>query len=155
MSLHVVHNRVHFLFSVICLLLGKSRQVSCASFLGPLLRLRASFPVFHRFRYSTDPSTCSRHYTPSDPQPVHEFSLFHHSCIGKNLYNMKLLMFPWLLGALPTVFAAPQTSSTPQLACNNSPDLCRRSYSSITHLGAHDSPFLRDESTNFSDSGNQ
>ncbi|KAI9837775.1 MAG: hypothetical protein M1819_006709 [Sarea resinae] len=32
-------------------------------------------------------------------------------------------------------------------ACNNSPDLCSRSYSNITHLGAHDSAFVRDAST--------
>ncbi|KIH92956.1 hypothetical protein SPBR_03008 [Sporothrix brasiliensis 5110] len=30
------------------------------------------------------------------------------------------------------------------MACNNSPLLCGRSYSSVTHLGAHDSAFLRD-----------
>jgi hypothetical protein len=41
------------------------------------------------------------------------------------------------------------------VACNNSPDLCGKSYSDITHLGAHDSPFLRDSSTDFSTSGNQ
>ena len=40
-------------------------------------------------------------------------------------------------------------------ACNNSPDLCDKSYASITHLGAHDSPFLRDQATLFSTSGNQ
>lgn len=40
-------------------------------------------------------------------------------------------------------------------ACNNSPDLCSRSYSSITHLGAHDSPFVRDATTGNSVSGNQ
>ena len=41
------------------------------------------------------------------------------------------------------------------VACNNSPDLCDKSYSAITHLGAHDSPFLRDASTDDSTSGNQ
>jgi hypothetical protein len=40
-------------------------------------------------------------------------------------------------------------------ACNNSPELCSRQYSNITHLGAHDSPFLRDSSTTWSTSGNQ
>lgn len=40
-------------------------------------------------------------------------------------------------------------------ACNNSPDLCSKSYSAITHLGAHDSPFVRDASTGYSTSGNQ
>lgn len=40
-------------------------------------------------------------------------------------------------------------------ACNNSPLLCSASYDQITHLGAHDSPFLRDASTGFSSFGNQ
>lgn len=30
------------------------------------------------------------------------------------------------------------------MACNNSPLLCGRTYNSVTHLGAHDSAFLRD-----------
>lgn len=52
------------------------------------------------------------------------------------------------------------TSTTTQspgssTACNNSPDLCSRPYDSITHLGAHDSPFVRDATTDFSVSGNQ
>lgn len=42
-----------------------------------------------------------------------------------------------------------------QTACNNSPDLCDRSYSNVTYLGAHNSPFLRDATTGFSTSGNQ
>lgn len=41
------------------------------------------------------------------------------------------------------------------IACNNSPSLCSRTYDNITHLGAHDSPFLRDASTAYSDSGDQ
>ena len=40
-------------------------------------------------------------------------------------------------------------------ACNNSPDLCSKAYNEITHLGAHDSPFVRDATTDFSVSGNQ
>lgn len=40
-------------------------------------------------------------------------------------------------------------------ACNNSPDLCSRQYNNITHLGAHDSPFVRDSTTSYSTSGNQ
>lgn len=40
-------------------------------------------------------------------------------------------------------------------ACNNSPDLCSKPYNSVVHLGAHDSPFVRDASTGFSSSGNQ
>lgn len=39
-------------------------------------------------------------------------------------------------------------------ACNNSPSLCDKSYGEITHLGAHNSAFVRDESTSFSTSGN-
>ncbi|KAJ9645699.1 hypothetical protein H2201_007486 [Coniosporium apollinis] len=41
-----------------------------------------------------------------------------------------------------------------QTACNNSPSLCSRAYSNLTHLGAHNSPFVRDASTSFSVSGN-
>ncbi|PGH02507.1 hypothetical protein AJ79_07620 [Helicocarpus griseus UAMH5409] len=40
-------------------------------------------------------------------------------------------------------------------ACNNSPTLCSKTYDQISHLGAHNSPFLRDASTGFSSSGNQ
>ncbi|EUC48309.1 hypothetical protein COCMIDRAFT_23861 [Bipolaris oryzae ATCC 44560] len=47
------------------------------------------------------------------------------------------------------------TSASAQNACNNSPDLCSRPYNNITFLGAHDSPFLRNEETSFSTSGNQ
>ena len=39
-------------------------------------------------------------------------------------------------------------------ACNNAAKLCDQPYNNITHLGAHNSPFLRDESTGFSSSGN-
>lgn len=47
-----------------------------------------------------------------------------------------------------------QTSGSSN-ACNNSPDLCSKAYNAITHLGAHDSPFVRDATTGFSVSGNQ
>jgi hypothetical protein len=40
-------------------------------------------------------------------------------------------------------------------ACNNYAELCKKSYDSITYLGAHDSPFLHDESTGYSSFGNQ
>ncbi|KAI1426716.1 PLC-like phosphodiesterase [Xylaria sp. FL1777] len=50
---------------------------------------------------------------------------------------------------------AASASSTSTVACNNSPDLCSRSYSNITHMGAHDSAFLRDASTSNSIAGNQ
>lgn len=47
------------------------------------------------------------------------------------------------------------TTAQSQTACNNSPDLCSRPYNNITHLGAHDAPFLRDASTSFNTAGNQ
>ncbi|KAJ8132394.1 hypothetical protein O1611_g1225 [Lasiodiplodia mahajangana] len=47
------------------------------------------------------------------------------------------------------------SSSTSTVACNNSPSLCDRSYSNITHMGAHDSSFLRDASTGNSVAGTQ
>ena len=50
---------------------------------------------------------------------------------------------------------APRNTS---YACNNSPDLCSRSYSNITQLGAHDSPFLTStssETISFTNAGNQ
>ncbi|KAK3504568.1 PLC-like phosphodiesterase [Neurospora crassa] len=40
-------------------------------------------------------------------------------------------------------------------ACNNSPLLCDRAYNNVTHMGAHDSSFLRDASTSDSLAGNQ
>lgn len=59
------------------------------------------------------------------------------------------------LAALPTVYSAILAPRNNTLACNNSPGLCNKAYSDITHLGAHDSPFLRDASTSYSTSGNQ
>jgi hypothetical protein len=53
------------------------------------------------------------------------------------------------------VFPSPLTAQSTTTACNNSPSLCDRTYNNITFLGAHDSPFLRDETTGFSTSGNQ
>ncbi|POS78868.1 hypothetical protein DHEL01_v202744 [Diaporthe helianthi] len=47
------------------------------------------------------------------------------------------------------------SSSTSTVACNNSPDLCSRQYSKVTHMGAHDAAFLRDSSTDNSVAGNQ
>lgn len=47
------------------------------------------------------------------------------------------------------------SSSSSGTACNNSPDLCDRQYNKITHMGAHDSSFLRDSSTGNSVAGNQ
>ncbi len=62
-----------------------------------------------------------------------------------------------LLALLPFVSAAAlnNVESRQSSACNNSPLLCDKPYNSITHLGAHDSPFIRDATTGFSSSGNQ
>jgi hypothetical protein len=49
--------------------------------------------------------------------------------------------------------ARPQSSTS--TACNNSPALCSKSYSNITHLGAHDSAFLSNETNKFQSAGNQ
>ncbi|KAI0969265.1 PLC-like phosphodiesterase [Xylaria arbuscula] len=51
--------------------------------------------------------------------------------------------------------ASTSSSSSSSVACNNSPDLCSRSYGNITHMGAHDSAFLRDSSTGNSVAGTQ
>jgi hypothetical protein len=60
------------------------------------------------------------------------------------------------IGATSSEASISQTAdSTSTIACNNSPLLCNRNYNNITHMGAHDSAFLRDKSTGFSVSGNQ
>ncbi|KAJ6446449.1 PLC-like phosphodiesterase [Purpureocillium lavendulum] len=66
------------------------------------------------------------------------------------------------LALVAGVQAAPQsttpgntTSNAGSKACNNSPELCSRQYNNITHMGAHDSSFLRDASTGNSIAGNQ
>ncbi|WYZ40602.1 hypothetical protein EsH8_IV_000943 [Colletotrichum jinshuiense] len=75
--------------------------------------------------------------------------------------------FAALLATTATVYALPADSSTTTTvnttsaaaetttACNNSPSLCSRKYNNITHMGAHDSAFLRDASTQNSIAGNQ
>ncbi|KAH6644263.1 PLC-like phosphodiesterase [Boeremia exigua] len=60
------------------------------------------------------------------------------------------MFFRSIIAASALLFSA----TTAQNACNNSPSLCPRAYNNITHLGAHDSPFLRNENTSFSTSGN-
>ncbi|RFU79060.1 hypothetical protein TARUN_3189 [Trichoderma arundinaceum] len=58
--------------------------------------------------------------------------------------------------SLPSA-AAPSSTSPPDPSevCNNSPMLCDRSYNDVTYMGAHDSAFLRDASTDNSIAGNQ
>ena len=83
------------------------------------------------------------------PCPLHPSTLY--SLSPTMMYHLisLLSLLPIALGAV----LLPRNSSA--IACNNSPDLCSRSYSNITQLGAHDSAFLRDASTGFSSSGNQ
>jgi hypothetical protein len=59
--------------------------------------------------------------------------------------------------AASTTALAPSPSSTSASgnACNNSPTLCGRQYNAVTHMGAHNSAFLRDSSTGNSLAGNQ
>ena len=64
--------------------------------------------------------------------------------------------------AVTALCAAAGTQAIPQSqtasggkACNNSPTLCNRQYNAITHLGAHNSAFLRDQSNGNSLAGNQ
>ncbi|KUI65691.1 hypothetical protein VM1G_00529 [Cytospora mali] len=51
--------------------------------------------------------------------------------------------------------SASASTSTSTVACNNSPDLCSRKYSNVTHMGAHDAAFLRNAETSNSVAGNQ
>lgn len=76
--------------------------------------------------------------------------VFQTIYISSKMHSYLLL---WTI--LPFCLAASVTLRSSTRVCNNSPDLCTRSYSNITYLGAHDSPFLRDSSTSNSDSGNQ
>lgn len=59
-----------------------------------------------------------------------------------------------LLAACAALAISPITMAATN-ACNNSPELCSRTYNNITYMGAHDSAFLRDASTNYSVAGNQ
>lgn len=68
------------------------------------------------------------------------------------LASVALLAHSTLAFPQATTTAAAASSST---ACNNSPSLCSRSYSNITYLGAHDSPFVSNSSNSFTVSGNQ
>ncbi|KAF2725297.1 PLC-like phosphodiesterase [Polychaeton citri CBS 116435] len=49
--------------------------------------------------------------------------------------------------------ASTTATSSASIACNNSPDLCSQQYNRITHLGAHDSPFLNPDGSQ--SAGNQ
>lgn len=66
------------------------------------------------------------------------------------LWKNVLAVLTGVVSATRATRATPVNSLQPRNAsqpCNNSPDLCSRSYSNITHLGAHDSPFTAKSST--------
>ena len=70
------------------------------------------------------------------------------------------ICYALLLQATHTLGAILASRQNSSIACNNSPELCSRSYSNITQLGAHDSPFLVNASSNsgsfsFAEAGNQ
>lgn len=72
----------------------------------------------------------------------------------------RLICFSQLVQATFSLGAILAPRQNTSLACNNSPNLCARSYSNITQLGAHDSPFLVNASSNsntfsISEAGNQ
>lgn len=72
------------------------------------------------------------------------------------LQSCLLLSLLWhSSAALPQSATQSAADSSSTLACNNSPSLCNRSYSNITHLGAHDSPFISNSSNGYDISGNQ
>ncbi|KAJ5619769.1 hypothetical protein N7510_003753 [Penicillium lagena] len=61
-----------------------------------------------------------------------------------------------LLALLPFASAAHlHAARSSTTACNNSPALCSKSYGEITHLGAHDSPFVYGSATGDSLAANQ
>jgi hypothetical protein len=75
-------------------------------------------------------------------------------------YSRALLASAAALASLSGVTARPQGTGTGSgsgsgMTCNNSPTLCDRQYNNVTHMGAHDAAFLRDDSTGNSISGNQ
>ncbi|EGU79075.1 hypothetical protein FOXB_10414 [Fusarium oxysporum f. sp. conglutinans Fo5176] len=75
------------------------------------------------------------------------------------LQSSLLSVVAGVLAATSTVYALPQSNSGSgsgsSTACNNSPDLCSRSYNNITHMGAHGSSFLRDGNNGLAAAGNQ
>lgn len=103
-----------------------------------ILKLRKLLPLFLKQNFFIAPPQ-EFETTLIDP--------FQH----KKMYSI-LSLLSFLFTSLFAVGVASQNSS---YACNNSPALCSRSYSNITHLGAHDSAFVRDASTSYSSSGNQ
>ncbi|KAI0603487.1 PLC-like phosphodiesterase [Biscogniauxia sp. FL1348] len=78
------------------------------------------------------------------------------AALTATVYSMPQLDISSTLSvAVSVTSTSTAATSSSTAACNNSPDLCSQSYGSITHMGAHDSSFLRDSSTGNSVAGNQ
>jgi len=109
-------------------------------------------------KYSRD--SCSYHYIsflhtcrlPLPPAPL-LLSFRFHLRGNIKMFSFTLTTLLLLPAALRVAVAAPTNNSS--TACNNTPDLCDRAYNNITHLGAHDSPFVRDAANDYDISGNQ
>lgn len=93
---------------------------------------------------------CALFYVRSDNQVSLNASSYLDSHILFTMHALKLLSF-----FIPAVLASSELAQRSTTVCNNSPDLCSKSWGDITHLGAHDSPFIRDSSTSYSVAGNQ
>lgn len=59
------------------------------------------------------------------------------------------------LSLLLSLFSVALTTAYDPKACNNSPSLCSRTYDDVVYLGAHNSPSIRDASTEFNVGGVQ
>jgi hypothetical protein len=68
---------------------------------------------------------------------------------------MVMFSFSLILTILIGVGSGKPQGALPYNPCNNSPTLCQRSYSDITYLGAHNSPFVSNAANRYASSGNQ
>ena len=103
---------------------------------------------------ATDTAACSQHLLLLYLIP------HHHSTPYRLIAMYGLIPFVLLASSLSSAALLKPRNVTSTYACNNSPDLCSRSYSDIAQLGAHDSPFVSDSSSsstssNFISSANQ
>src|SRR5688572_24880510 len=71
------------------------------------------------------------------------------------LFSIVLAATALLTTTSATAYSPPASVRRQAQSCNSSPSLCSLQYNQITHMGAHDSSFLRDESTRNSLAGNQ
>ena len=105
---------------------------------------------FHSFASQTIPQL-THHHTNQQSEPRSCSKMLVRSVLSASSLLSFLTLSSAASGSSHSL--SPRESSSG--ACNNSPSLCSKAYNSIVHLGAHDSPFVRDASTDFSTSGNQ